>query len=279
MFQDPKNTKIIVIFISLITILLFLGVGFYILYQLSNIKKDANEPIVTTSPLYSTNFDNTGEINYWEIIDAPESLNSPSRWQVDNGVLIQGSKIFQKNKPNNGSFLLLKNGENWQDYIINLKFKPTNEGGVGFLIRYVDDQNFYRTIIEKDNNEKFVIKIDKIQNGKINNLYQINGKYLLNEYNQVAITIKNNRIDLILNSEVVTIYGIDKGQIIEKGRFGLIVSDMPNIKFDDIKIDTLSIENTINKNEKKVLGEKNQDNNKIQKLDNEIEKLLKEIGI
>ena len=87
MLQDKKNRKIIAIFISIIVILLFLGVGFLVLSQISKIKTGPKEPGVQ-GELYSSNFEDQKELDDWEIIDATESENGHSEWKISNGALI-----------------------------------------------------------------------------------------------------------------------------------------------------------------------------------------------
>ena len=266
--------KFTAIIISLVIILVFLVLGFLSLCWISRIYPQAQEPKVVPGQLYSADFASKKELKKWETIDTGGAAANPSKWEISEGSLVQKSNIYKKDAVNAGSFLVLKEGADWQNYQVNLKFKPTAEGGMGFLIRYQDGNNFYKISLaySKDLGGAY-IRIDKVQNGKVSKLYQVKKCYKLNQENEAKIIVNGKRIDFYLNSDKVTIYGIDKGQAIEKGRFGLLVFDMPNVSFDNLEIVELTIEGAGGSGQ--VSGAKTEE----QKLDEEIDVLLKEIGV
>ncbi len=267
--------KISAIVIGLAIILVFLIVGFLALSWVSKSQPDFQEPGVTSGQLYWADFENKKELKKWDVVDTQGAAANPSKWEISDGLLVQKSNIYKKGSVNAGSFLVLKQGEDWQNYQARLKFKPMNEGGTGFLIRYQDANNFYKiSLVYSKNLGGPYIRIDKVKDGKVTKLYQVKKCYKLNQENQVKITVNGKRIDFYLNSEKVTIYGIDKGEAIEKGRFGFLVYDMPNVSFDNLEISGLNSEST-KSSSGQVSGAKTEE----QKLDEEIDVLLKEIGV
>ena len=243
--------------------------------RISKIYPQAEEPGVIPGQLYFADFKNKKELKKWEILDTQGASANPSKWEISDGLLVQKSNIYKKDSINAGSFLILKEGADWQNYQARLKFKPTNEGGMGFLVRYQNVNDFYKiSLVYNKNLGGPYIRIDKIKDGKVTKLYQVKKCYKLGQENEAKIIINGKRIDFYLNSEKVTIYGIDKGEPIKKGRFGFLVFDMPNVSFDNLEISKLATGST-GTDSGQVSGVKTEE----QKLDQEIDVLLEEIGV
>ncbi len=272
--------KLIVIVVVIVLIIVLIWLGIYTLNYLSQFKpKTPLEPTTTTENiLYQSNFNNPDEISDWQIIDAADVQSGPSDWQITGGYLIQESAIFQKDKNYSGSMAILKESKDWKNYQVNINFIPVARGGLGFLVRYQDDKNYYKILINSDSQSgNKLIRIEKMKNGQTEILYQIPKSYNLKKTNNLIISVNNNKINCYLNSDQITIYGVDKNEVISSGGFGLLVSRMPDIKFDNLEINYLS-KNTYQQKDGRVLGEKKQRNEE-EDLDRQIDQLLKEIGI
>ena len=267
--------KLFAIIISLAIILVFLILGFLTLSWISKIYPQTGEPRVTQGQLYFADFGSKKELKKWETMDAAGASANSSKWEISSGALIQKSNIYKKDSVNAGSFLVLKNDKDWQNYQVTLKFKPTNEGGVGFLVRYQDENNFYKIslVYNKDLGGPY-IRIDKVKDGKVTKLYQVKKSYKLGQENEAKIIVKEKRIDFYLNSDKVTIYGLDKGEAIDRGGFGFLVFDMPDISFDNLEIVEIKSESSQSE-QGQISGTKTEE----KKIDEEIDVLLEEIGI
>jgi len=269
--------KILAIFISLILILGVVLAGFLLYQRISQLQPKPTEPEVFPNRLYFSEFKDRNDFKKWQIIDAESASNSPSDWQIVNEKLVQKSTIFKNEPFYQGTNLIFENGNDWSDYQVLFEFKPPTTGGVGFLVRYQDENNFYRIYLTCDKELGGPkISVDKIQNGNLKNLYQIQKCFQPNIENKIKIIINNNRINLYLNSDKITIYGQDKENLISKGSFGFMVNKMANVEFDNLEI--LDLSKNVKSGEGEVLSEKAAETEE-EKLDEEIEKILKEIGI
>ena len=86
----------------------------------------------------------------WEIRDAG-SVGGPSRWRLADGSLSQTSRLRSPagsglGEP--GAFALA--GEPWwRDYRLQLRLRSETSGSIGALIRYQDEENFYRFTMDR----------------------------------------------------------------------------------------------------------------------------------
>lgn len=272
--EPAKKPKILTLIFfalfSLIIIGLMVWAGFYLFQIISGTKPEPSKIDTKASILYSNNFEKTDSLADFQI---QLSKNKPV-WEIKEAKLIQITEA--KFKTQSVSQIILKNGLNWQNYQIKLKFNPTNSGKIGFYVRYQDNKNYYLVLINNNpQNSQPYIRITKTQNNKTTKLYQLPGIFQLGKDNEVKIEVKNKKIDFYLNSSKITIYGIDKGKIISKGTFGIFVSGVSEVTFGNFEISDLGKSEKSSKNNSngQVLSGKSDE----QKLDQEIEKLLKEI--
>lgn len=265
--------SVIIVFVSI----LYFGINTYSKFKA---KKYPVQPNIELGVLYKQDFSFWRPLKDWNAIDISNAQDSPSKWRVvDDDKIEQQSNIFKSDSQKNiekrlylGSNFVLEK-DHWTNYSIVLKFKTNSSGVVGFLIRYQDEENYYKVSIS--NNSDLggpFIRIDKLVDGKLSNLYITKISFKADQDNIIKISIYNNRINVYLNDlSKLTLYGIDKDRSIENGKFGLSVYQMPDISFWNIKI--------IDSN---IVKEQNLDqlnNNKQQDLDDQINQLLDEIGL
>ena len=271
--MDNKKGKIIAISVSLLIIMIIACSGIYLLRVLIQKGNNQAQPEVVPGRLFYSNFHDKKVMKSFEKIDSKNAQGAPSKWEIADG-LIQKSNIFSQNQINPGSFLIIQNGFDWQNFQADVKFNVEADGIFGFLVRYQDENNFYKVHLTCNHSLGGpIIKIDKIKDGKLSTLYQKNQCFQLKSENTVRLVVNGNRIDVFLNSEQVTIYGLDNGALIDKGTFGFFVSSMPNLKINYLEIQKIT-NNTESSGTGQVLSEKSEE----QKLDEKINELLKEIG-
>lgn len=102
-------------------------------------------------------YDNFDDGNYagWTVTDDVEPQYGPSRWVVENGVLVQKSNIWSygpvelETKYHLGTHITAGD-KNWTDYSFNALVRSTDNDGVGLIFRYQDAKNYYRVLLMND---------------------------------------------------------------------------------------------------------------------------------
>lgn len=205
-----------------------------------------NQPASSANVLFSSNFDNESDLQKWEIFDDNVAQEGPSNWFFEDGALKQDSNIWAgtfgspvKDKSYLGSMIVTKDGQTWEDYQAKFKFKPLDNDGVGFIVRYVDRNNYLRIFTIQDptqNNGGPKIKIDKRVNGKTYGLFVKKFTYNTGQWNEVTIKVKGEKITFIMNNEKKK-YIWAETKSFKTGRFGFSVYAEEGVEFDDVVIE------------------------------------------
>jgi len=88
--------------------------------------------------------DLTRRVGSWTIHDEGMT-NAPSVWRVSNGALIQTSRIHSLLEPDRPGTCVINGDERWTDYRFTVTLRSDDlNGALGVLVRYVDDDNYYR---------------------------------------------------------------------------------------------------------------------------------------
>ena len=247
-----KKILAALIIIILISGLFYLGFYLY-LTKIKPSKESVSEPAPaetssTSQPsiLYASDFSKSDSLNDWTTVDDVNANEGPGDWKIENGALVQLSNIWAgtAGEPVTGKSYLgteayLKVGFSWSNYEVSAKFNPKDNDGVGFLVRYNDQSNYYKVMMvqdsEKDNGGPF-IKIDKNLNGTYITLFQKPLTYNLSQDNEIRIMVNGPLIEVYLNSETKTIWATDPDSSFSQGTLGLACFAQRGVSFKDIKI-------------------------------------------
>ena len=249
-----KKIIIALLLIILTSGLFYLGYYLYITYFQSS-SQTVTQPTTTEKPkteegvLYQSDFSKSSALSDWQIIDEPYAVEGPSNWKIENNNLVQTSNIWGGtfgepviSKSYLGTLAYLKQGLAWQNYEVDLKFNPTDNDGVGFIVRYQDQNNYYKVMIvldsEKDNGGPF-IKIDKNLNGTFITLFQKPLTYKLGQENTIKIVVNGALIEVYLNSDTKTIWATDPDASFKTGSFGLSCFAEEGVSFWNIVIKSI----------------------------------------
>lgn len=162
---------------------------------------DENPP--STEPPNFTRFSDTfsdGNFDGWTIVDAPGAISGPSAWAVVHAkgglVLRQDSNIhIQTPPPYDGTYVYTGQSD-WTDYHLTVDFEPDDNDGVFVLFRYVDDDNFYRFIMD---HERKYRRLEKKINGNYTTLAEDLVTGYETEWNNVYISVEAEEITVLLN--------------------------------------------------------------------------------
>ena len=102
-------------------------------------------------------YDNFDDDNFhgWVVTDDVEPQHGPSRWAVENGVLVQRSNIWSygpvelETKYHLGTHITTGNSA-WSDYSFNAHVRSSDNDGIGLIFRYQDARNYYRVLLMND---------------------------------------------------------------------------------------------------------------------------------
>ena len=151
--------------------------------------------------LFLDNFERTSIGSNWTIIDDPNP-SSNSNWYISNGRLVQDSNIYRTDNEYlyfQGTHIVAGNSS-WSDYSFSFDLTPTDDDGVGAIVRYQDKNNYYRFIMVSDptNNGPFR-RIDKIVNGTPVTLTSDKGSFVVNKNYKITINVLSNNIEVFID--------------------------------------------------------------------------------
>jgi len=114
---------------------------------------DVREP-VAQDILFADNFE-SGLASAWTFLDDPEPQSGPGDWGVLGGELRQSSNIWSygpvelETKYHLGTHGFAGD-RSWTDYSLNAVLRSSDNDGMGLLVRYQDEKNYYRVLVMND---------------------------------------------------------------------------------------------------------------------------------
>ncbi len=188
----------------------------------------------------------------WTIVDEG-TLNGPSDWSVENGVLVQASDIPspQQGTGSNAYSVggdgpyILRDGtyalwddaaaEEWTDYAVEATLTPNDDDGIGLLFRYTDDENYYK--LEADAETGLVMLIRHLE-GRETILARGWHEYTEGEAQRWRIEVDGGEFRAFIDGKAV--FGSPvQDRTLEAGTVGLYAWGSENLQFDDILVTML----------------------------------------
>lgn len=104
--------------------------------------------------LFSEDFE-SGVAAGWTFMDDPEPQSGPGNWDVLGGELRQSSNIWSYGPVDlETKYHLGTHGSAgdmaWTDYTLNATLRSSDNDGMGLLVRYQDERNYYRVLVMND---------------------------------------------------------------------------------------------------------------------------------
>ncbi|WP_295047743.1 hypothetical protein [uncultured Paracoccus sp.] len=115
-----------------------------------------------------------GSLDRYTIVDNGD--NGPSDWRIVDGALTQTSNIGSGQQGpgwdawslggegayilRDGTYALIKGGADWTDYAVEVDVTPTDDDGLGVMVRYVDDQNYYKVELDDQAGLAQIIRVE-----------------------------------------------------------------------------------------------------------------------
>jgi hypothetical protein len=138
------------------------------------------------------------DLSGWTIMDET-AQGGPSAWSVVNGMLVQNSNIGQTVGIGLGTLALFTNRA-WTNYDITLKIRSQDDDSIGVVFRYVDSNNYYRFVWNKELRGRQLVKREK---GIFKVLASDGVRYVTNQTYQVEISARDNNLTVRVNGAVI----------------------------------------------------------------------------
>lgn len=184
-----------------------------------------------TEPASSENL--LDQISGVTILDSGTN-DAPSDWKIINGSLVQKSNIWggstTKEDPVKPGTYLIWGQSDWTDYTFTLDMKAKDDDAFGFLLRYQDDNTYYRFSLDKQRN---LTRFIKKSGGFVSVLSEKEEGFTQNKWYHVKADVQGNRFKIYLDDRLI----LDiSDSAISSGKTGLYCWGNENTEFKDIKV-------------------------------------------
>ncbi len=190
--------------------------------------------------LFEDRFDTPGTLQQnWVIQDTPvDAEEGPSDWRVEAGHLVQSSNIYRGSDEEyayyEGTRILTRTGDSWQDYTLDVTLHPMDDDGVGILFRYMDDGRFYRFfVVQDDLNRGPRMMLQARVGDHYETLAELERGYDPDATHHVRITARGHVLQVDWNGE--RIFSVQDARY-PRGRIGLQCYAEEGIWFDDVVV-------------------------------------------
>jgi hypothetical protein len=179
----------------------------------------------------------SSDLSKWQVFNEG-TLDAPSTWVVQNGVLVQKSNIYSLptdtqsiGKP--GSYLLYKFGESWKDYDINFSMRSDDDDAMGVMFRYIDKDNYYRFSWDSSRTYRRLVKK---KNGLFTVLREDRVPYIQGRSYQGKIVVIRDQLEVWIDGQKV-LSASDSAHSF--GTIGFYTWGNVNSYFDDVVVNDL----------------------------------------
>ena len=160
-------------------------------------------------------------LDYWIQADLGASkFGGKGTWKLDGRTLLQtsdyGGSDFNDKDPSRPGTLLLNGLQDWGDYRLECELLSEDDGGIGVVFRYKDENNYYRFSI---NRQKQFRQLFRRKNGKNKILWQDQEAYTSNRWYHARIDCAGDRLIGYLDHRLL--FDVRDAQGIKTGQIGL----------------------------------------------------------
>ncbi len=156
------------------------------------------EDLATGAVLLSEDF-NDGNFTGWTIVDDKGTRLGPSVWSAETGSLVQSSNIGSSTSSNLGAFALYTK-RNWSNYRLALKMRSADDGSIGVMFRYLDNNNYYRFSWDK---QRFSRRLVKLENGVLTVLAEDAVPYVIGQTYQLQIVAQGTTLEVWIDGTLI----------------------------------------------------------------------------
>ena len=161
------------------------------------------------------------------------TTTGPSAWLPSGGWLLQASRIggsvgsADSDRP--GTMLITGNSA-WTDYTTAVRMKSHDNGRIGVVFRYQDNDNYYRFFMDE---QRPLMRLEKKVNGTYTTLSELIVPYVIHNVYDIRCIANGSKIKVIINDE--PIFDVTDTAF-SSGKVGFYVWQNQFTKFEDLVV-------------------------------------------
>ncbi|MBI3947393.1 MAG: hypothetical protein HY321_15835 [Armatimonadetes bacterium] len=156
-----------------------------------------------TGVLFSDDFQRAEIGPQWQVVDDPSPAGA-SAWAVKGGTLVQESNVYRTDDEYlyfQGTHIVAGSRE-WRDYALSARVTPTDDDGLGMIVRYQDAGNFYRFLMVQDGgNGGPLRRIEKFAGGKPRVLAEVKEGFETGRAYEMRFVAQGDRLEMWLDGQ------------------------------------------------------------------------------
>lgn len=157
----------------------------------------------------------------WTIVDDP-SPSEPSAWIIKDGTIQQNSNIYRTDREYDfwqGTHVVTGSPDD-ADYVFSFVMKADDNDGIGAIVRYQDEDNYYRfiSLVDPTNKGPFT-RLEKFEDGERTVIDESGWAYEPGKEYHVVFSAIGDELDVSIDGEPV-VHGTDK--TFSKGLVGFL---------------------------------------------------------
>jgi hypothetical protein len=182
--------------------------------------------------LWLESFGNDGAIDRFTIVDS----GGASQWVIEHGGIVETSGIGGGNEPELPGSHLLAGDDAWTDIRLIADLRADAGGAIGLLLRYADENNYYRLSLGADFRYRRLVKCVE---GQMTMLWDDANAYAAGEPFTLTLEAAGSRLTGFVGT--TTLFTVDDDAH-AAGRVGIYVSDNAGARCERIEVRRPSIE-------------------------------------
>ncbi|MFN4009180.1 MAG: DUF4214 domain-containing protein [Pannonibacter sp.] len=196
-----------------------------------------------------------GDMEGWTVKDTGD-LGGASDWKVVGDKLVQAGSITSKELTwkgasaadvwergwsplgdgiyalHQGTAALWQDGYSWTDYSVEAKLVAPAKGGMGFMLRYQDADNYYKLEVDAKNGLTTLVKM---LNGRESFIDRARNTYTPGETVDLRVDVQGSKFSVWLNG-LNLFPDVAEDRSIASGTVGLYAWGNPGVSFDDVTV-------------------------------------------
>jgi hypothetical protein len=190
-----------------------------------------DRPTLETRALFQDRFA-AGDVSDWSVLDQG-TVSAPSQWALVAGEFRQGSNIGDPGDaaaPEREGTYALAGDPTWNDIALRVRLASGDDGALGVLFRYTDDDNYYRFSTDRQGAYRRLVSKEA---GVFRVLWQDPFPYVQNQSYELLIVAAGDRLEGYLDG--VLAFRVTDAQHTQ-GRIGLYSSANTDARFAKVDV-------------------------------------------
>ncbi len=178
--------------------------------------------------LWQPHFDDLGELT---MVDEEGTVQGPSAWRAEDGVLVQSSNIHMPNRSAYQRGTYAWGGRpDWSDLQVSVRLRSDDGSAIGVMIRLKDGSNYYRFSMD---NLEGCRRLVKVVDGSVTILWQDSERYIAGKRYELTLRVVGSNLRGFLDgTPIFAVYDSS----LKCGRIGLCCWDSATARFERVVV-------------------------------------------